>query len=214
MTGKLASLRTMLILVLALSLAGCSSSVLQPIPPSDDTGENSPGGDDPVDPALSGPEILVIEEEQPVRYTKLRMEPVDEIGTTPGTRELHVSAVIDGTVGGSLQCGRFLLSIPAGAFEGEGTISMTMPDSTVMVVDIEIEPEGLNNFNEQVKLCLLTDGTQLDEQDLQIYWWDPDQTEWKALGCSSDLSEVTGTTEGILTHLNHFSRYSGGKAGW
>ena len=215
-------LRPVLILALALSLAGCGNSVLGPDPTSGNTGENAPdpggsdpGGSDPVDPPLAGPEILVIESEQPVRYTKFQqVEPVEEPVTTPGPRQLHVEAVIDGAVGGRLQCGRFLLSIPAGAFEGEGTVSMTMPDETVMVVDIEISPATLNNFNEQVQLCLLTDGTTLNEDDLQIYWWDPDRTEWKALGCSTDLSAITGTTEGILTPLSHFSRYSGGKAGW
>ena len=202
-------LRPVLILVLALSLAGCGNSVLGPDPTSGNTGENAP---DPVAP-LEGPEILVIESEQPVRYTKVQAEPAEE-PATPGPRSLHVETVIDGAVGGRLQCGRFLLSIPAGAFEGEGKVSMTMPDETVMVVDIEIEPATLNDFNEQVQLCLLTDGTTLNEDDLQIYWWDPDRTEWKALGCSSDLTAIDGTTEGILTHLSHFSRYSGGKAGW
>jgi len=215
-------LRPVLILVLALSLAGCGNSVLGPDPTSGNTGENAPSGNDPIesDPVapLEGPEILVIEEAQPVRYTKYQLEPIEDPAIEPvGSRELHVEAVIDGAVGGQLQCGRFLLSIPAGAFEGEGKVSMTMPDSTVMVVDIEIEPATLNNFNEQVKLALLTDNTGLVADDLTIYWWDPDKTEWKALGCDRDLSDdvsITGTTEGILTNLSHFSRYSGGKAGW
>jgi hypothetical protein len=201
-------LGTTVLLVLALVVAGCGDSLQGPAPPGGDTGGTDPVGSEP----LAGPEILTIAEDQTVRYQRLAAEPVDE---TP--RSVHVSAVIDGAKGGSLRCGRFLLSVAAGAFEGEGTVSMSMPDSTVMVVDLEISPGELNDFKEPVKLCLLTDGTGLEEEDLQIYWWDPDREDWKALGCDKDLSDdtaITGTSEGLLTNLSHFSRYSGGKAGW
>jgi hypothetical protein len=201
-------LGTTVLLVLALVVAGCGDSLQGPAPPGGDTGGTDPVGSEP----LAGPEILTIAEDQTVRYQRLAAEPVDE---TP--RSVHVSAVMDGAKGGTLRCGRFLLSVPAGAFEGEGTVSMSMPDSTVMVVDLEISPGELNDFKEPVKLCLLTDGTDLEEEELQIYWWDPDREDWKALGCDKDLSDdtaVTGTSEGLLTHLSHFSRYSGGKAGW
>jgi len=133
------------------------------------------------------------------------------------SRAIQVSADIDGAVGGRLQCGRFLLSVPPGAFEGKGTVSMSMADETVMIVDVEISPVELNAFDIPVKLCLLTDGTNLSEEDLQIYWWDPAKSVWTAMGCDRDLSDdtaITGTTEGLLTNLSHFSRYSGGKAGW
>jgi hypothetical protein len=201
-------LGTTVLLVLALVVAGCGDSLQGPAPPGGDTGGTDPVGSEP----LAGPEILTIAEDQTVRYQRLAAEPVDE---TP--RSVHVSAVIDGAKGGSLRCGRFLLSVAAGAFEGEGTVSMSMPDSTVMVVDLEITPGELNDFKEPVKLCLLTDGTDLEEEELQIYWWDPDREDWKALGCDKDLSDdtaITGTSEGLLTNLSHFSRYSGGKAGW
>lgn len=201
-------LGTTVLLVLALSVAGCGDSLQGPAPPGGDTGGTDPVGSEP----LAGPEILTIAADQTVRYLRLAVEPVDE---TP--RSVHASAVLDGAEGGTLRCGRFLLSVPAGAFEGEGTVSMSMPDSTVMVVDLEITPGERNDFKEPVKLCLLTDGTGLEEEDLQIYWWDPEKADWKALGCDKDLSDdtaITGTSEGLLTHLSHFSRYSGGKAGW
>lgn len=206
-------LGTTVLLVLALAVAGCGDSLQGPAPPGGDTGGTDPVGSEP----LAGPEILTIAEDQTVRFLKLAVDLLDGV-TDPGTgRSIQVSAVVDGEAGGRLRCGRFLLAIPPGAFEGEGTVHMSMPDSTVMVVDLEITPAGLNDFDEPVKLCLLTDGTGLEEDDLQIYWWDPDREDWKALGCDRDLSDdetVTGTTEGLLTHLSHFSRYSGGKAGW
>ena len=201
-----------LILSLALSLAGCGDSVLGPDPPGGDTGGNDPGTE-----PLAGPEILMITETQSVRYVSLAAELIDGTGLLDTPRALHVSAEVDGEAGGRLRCGRFLLAVPPGAFEGTGTISMSMPDSTVMVVDLEIDPVDLNDFKAPVKLCLLTDGTRLTEDDLQIYWWDEKYSEWKGLGCDKDLSDdtaVTGTTEGLLTDLDHFSRYSGGKAGW
>ncbi|HET9250772.1 MAG TPA: hypothetical protein VFP58_01475 [Candidatus Eisenbacteria bacterium] len=196
-----------LIFVLALSLSGCGDSSLGPDRGSGNTGGNDPGAQ----PA--GPEILMITEDR-ARFVRLSSA---DGGNVETARALHVSAVVDGAVGGNLQCGRFLLSIPPGAFEGEGTISMSMPDSTVMVVDLEIDPVGLNDFKKPVKLCLLTEGTRLSTDDIQIYWWDEDYSEWKSLFCDKDLSDdttVIGASEGLLTDLDHFSRYSGGKAGW
>lgn len=197
-----------LLLVLALSLFGCGGSPVGPDPSGGDT-----GGGDPVSPPLEGPELLMITEDR-AQYVRFATADGGNIETA---RALHVSAVVDGAAGGRVQCGRFLLSIPPGAFEGEGTISMSMPDSTVMVVDLEIDPIELNDFKNKVKLCLLTDGTKLLSEDLQIYWWNDKYSEWKALGCDRDLSDdtaITGTAEGLLTELDHFSRYSGGKAGW
>ena len=206
------SLGTTLLLALALSLAGCSDSVLRPNPPADDTGGTDPGTE-----PLAGPEILMITEDLSVRFMKLTAELADETVPSAGGRSLLVSTPIDGDVGGRLECGRFLLSVPPGAFAGKGTISMYMPDTEVMVVDLEISPAELNDFKKPVKLALLTDGTRLDEDDLQIYWWDDYRSEWTGLGCDKDLSDdtaITGTSEGLLTDLDHFSRYSGGKAGW
>jgi hypothetical protein len=208
------SLGTTLLLILALSLAGCGDTVLGPgpNPPDGDTGGNDPGTE-----TLAGPEILMITEDLSVRFMRLAAEPLDEVVPSADGRSLLVSTPIDGDVGGRLECGRFLLSVPPGAFSGKGTISMYMPDTEVMVVDLEISPANLNDFKKPVKLCLLTDGTRLDEEDLQIYWWDDSKSEWTGLGCDKDLSDdtsVTGTSEGLLTDLDHFSRYSGGKAGW
>jgi predicted small lipoprotein YifL len=215
MTSARGLLRMILLLTLALSLAGCGDSLLGPNTPPENTGD--PGGNTGGNETQAGPEILMITEDQTVRFMKLAVQSVDETAEPATSRAIRVSAVIDGEAGGQLQCGRFLLAVPPGAFQGEGTVSMSMADETVMIVDVEISPAELNDFDVPVKLCLLTDGTGLAEEDLQIYWWDPDKSEWKAMGCDRDLSDdttITGTAEGLLTHLSHFSRYSGGKAGW
>jgi len=57
---------------------------------------------------------------------------------------------------------------------------------------------------------------------VSIYWYDPDNKTWVEMGCDKDLSDdpevqdpiLTTATRGLLTNLTHFSRYSGGKAGW
>ena len=209
MTSARGYLGSIFLLALALSISGCGGeSPLSPAPPS---GNNNGGA------ASDGPQILMITEDQTVRYVKLAANLVDGTGAAATSRAIHVSAVIDGDVGGRLRCGRFLLAVPPGTFEGEGTISMSMPDSTLMVVDLEISPGELNDFKEDVQLCLLTDGTRLTEGDLEIYWWNAKVSTWEATGCNKDLSDdamATATDQGILTHLTHFSRYSGGKAGW
>ena len=205
MTSSRGTWQAVLVLGLAIAISGCGESLTNPAPPPAGTG-----------PQPDGPEILMITD-QSVRYVKLAAEQVDGTGAAGTSRAIHVSAVIDGDVGGRLRCGRFLLAVPPGAFEGEGTISMSMPDSTIMVVDLEIDPAELNDFKQDVKLCMLTDGTRLSSDDLQIYWWNPKYSEWKAIQCDRDLTDdtsITGTTEGLLSHLTHFSRYSGGKAGW
>lgn len=205
MRNGLTSLRTALFLGLVLSITGCGNTVVGP----DGGSDAGTGGEPP-----PGPEILVITEDHSVRYVRQIGEGAS---VPPSGRALHAAAVIDGAAGGRLQCGRFLLLVPPGAFEGAGTIHMSMADSTVMVVDLEIDPVDLNEFKEPVKLCLLTDGTIVQVEDVQIYWWDPKYEEWKAMDCDRDLTEeesITGTLEGLLTHLSHFSRYSGGKAGW
>lgn len=205
MTSARGTWQAVLVLSLAIAIAGCGESLTNPAPP--------PAG---TEAEQDGPEILMITD-QSVRYVKLAAEQVDGTGAAGTSRAIHVSAVLDGDVGGRLRCGRFLLAVPPGAFQGEGTISMSMPDSTIMVVDLEIDPAELNDFKQDVKLCLITDGTRLSSDDLQIYWWNPKYSEWKAMNCDRDLSDdtsITGTTEGLLSHLTHFSRYSGGKAGW
>ena len=121
-----------------------------------------------------------------------------------------------------MQCGRFRLAVPPGAFPGKGTISMTMEDSTVMVVDVEITPTDLNDFTVPVSLALDTSGADVTTDTVSIYWYDPENKTWVEMSCDKDLSDdpevqdpiLTTETRGLLTNLSHFSRYSGGKAGW
>jgi hypothetical protein len=51
---------------------------------------------------------------------------------------LSASVEIDGSQGGELTVGRFQVVIPAGSFEGTSTVSITVPDQTVVSCELEI----------------------------------------------------------------------------
>jgi hypothetical protein len=203
-------LRVGLLAFLVLGIWGCTDS---PLSPSSDAGTPTA--------TPSGPELLAVGADGSTEWTPVTSLLKLDLNhlLPPGSRALQVCADVDGASGGRIRCGRFVLSIPAGAFDGRGKICMSMPDSTVMVVDLNIDPVQLNGFRQPVKLCLITDDTNVDETDVTIYWYDPASVSWKAMACDRDLSNDLDVTagaysKGVLTLLGHFSRYSGGKAGW
>lgn len=203
---------------------GCGTSPVEPDPVT----SGDPGGGDPA-PAPTGPEILVINPDGSVSYTR----PPDESGSSAAgalrgavlpaaDRSLKQSAVMDGAVGGKLRCGRFVLLVPDSAFAGTGTVTMSMPDSTIMIVDLSIEPADLNGFQKPIDLAITTTDVSVTPDSLQIYYYNPDSKEWTSLACDTALEndprlveeqQVT-VTRGLLTPLEHFSKYSAGKAGW
>jgi hypothetical protein len=178
----------------------------------------------------AGPSVLVVDDDGAVTYRQA--EVLDPRGHDPGDqpRALSVHETVEGRAGGWLQCGRFLLAIPAGAFEGTGTITMTMPDSTAMVVDLTIAPEELNHFAAPILLSLKTTDAQVLPDSLAIYWFDPAMSKWVdmpteknltaakdclySLSSGSDTGPLSSSDSGLSASLTHFSKYSAGKAGW
>jgi hypothetical protein len=121
---------------------------------------------------------------------------------------LSSSAGINGLVGGSVTCGRFRVRLPAGAFSGVGTVTMTVADTGTAVVALSISPSNLNNF--KIPAALSYDPTGLGLTDpVVIYWYDTQRKVWVSLATSVDLA--TGLPTVLLTH---FSSYGAGKAGW
>ncbi len=173
----------------------------------------------------AGPPVLVVDGNGAVTYRQ-----ADVLDTGDHPRALTASGTVEGRAGGWLQCGRFLLAIPAGAFDGTGTITMTMPDSTSMVVDLAIAPDSLNRFAVPVVLSLKTTDAQVLPDSLAIYWYDPGVSKWvdmpteksltSATDCLTSLNGGTGSgplsanDSGVSASLTHFSKYSAGKAGW
>jgi hypothetical protein len=175
--------------------------------------------------ADAGPPVLVVDDDGAVHYRQAEvLEPRDH------PRALTTSGTVEGQAGGWLQCGRFLLAIPAGAFDGTGTITMAMPDSTAMVVELTIAPEALNHFAAPVLLSLKTTDAQVPPDSLAIYWYDPAVSKWvgtpteKSLASATDclltlnggigVAPLSSNDSGVSASLTHFSKYSAGKAGW
>jgi hypothetical protein len=203
---------------------GCGTA---PVGPDPSTGGGL-GGGDPA-PAPTGPEVLVVNPDGSVSYTR---PPADSSGASaagavlvepvPIDRKLSQSVMMDGDVGGKMRCGRFVLLVPAGAFTGTGTVTMSMADSTVMIVDLAIEPADLNGFQKPIDLAITTTDISVSPESLQIYYYNPDSKEWLSLSCDTAVEDdprlmeegVVTVTRGLLTPLMHFSKYSAGKAGW
>lgn len=210
-------------LLLAL-VTGCGTSPVEPDPAS----SGGLGGGNPA-PAPTGPEVLVVNPDGSVSYTR----PPANGGGAPAAgaptmevlpvadRKLSRSAVVDGSVGSKMRCGRFVLLLPAGAFDGSGTVTMSMADSTVMILDLAISPADLNGFQKPIDLAITTTDLSVSPDSLQIYYYNPESKEWLSLSCDHTVEddprlveEALTTTRGLLTPLFHFSKYSAGKAGW
>lgn len=210
---------TLLLTVLAV-FAGCSESLLGPPPLS------GGGGGGPVNPAPHGPDILVVHPDGTTSWTQPPLEWTPNMtGTVPGevpAQRASAWKLVDGDDGADVQCGRFFLSIPPGAFQGSGMVTMSTLDSTIMICDVEIHPEGLNRFTKPVRLSMSTTGANCGTDSLTMYWYDPVARDWVDLGADKDLSDnpecagapYPANMTGIGTSLGHFSRYGGGKAGW
>lgn len=193
-----------------LILTGCNGAFTLPLAPG--------RYEAPFEPAPAGPEILVIEPSTTTTY-RAAMDSTVAIDTLVD-RSLTVTGTIDGKYGGRLRCGRFVLVVPPGAWGGKGNVTMSMPDSTVMLADLGIYPTTLNAFTVPVELCLVTEGISVSVDNLAMYWWDPAANTWRAQTCDKNLTDnpelIVGETytNGMVIQLQHFSRYSGGKAGW
>lgn len=203
---------------LLFALGGCGAAPTAP--PS--------GGDAPA--VAQGPEVLKVHADgttsfvpmTAVRYAPTPLPGGSELVFDP-SRRLTVTAEIDGALGGRLVCGSYVLTFPAGVFVGIGAVTMTMPDSTIMLCDLDVLPAELNEFLKPVDLALHTTGTNADLDSLQMYWWDEVQATWVDMSCQkdTDLERVLDSelltldaAKGVRLELSHFSRYATGKAGW
>ena len=202
-------------------VVGCGTSPMAPDPAA---GGGTAGGPAP---APAGPKILIINADGSVSYTRPPASvslagSMAQADVRPSAdRALSQSAVMDGAVGGKMRCGRFVLLVPAGAFDGTGTVTMSMPDSTIMIVDLSIAPAELNGFKLPVDLAITTTDVSVTPDSLQLYYYNPESNEWLSLACDTAVQDdprlvedVLTTTRGLLTPLEHFSKYSAGKAGW
>jgi hypothetical protein len=185
-----------------LALGGCSQSPLGPV-------GSAPGGGGT---RTSAPPLVAISADGTMDYVTA---PADSVVDTlmlvaPQPTRVVQTVTIDGDRGGEMRAGRFSLKIPAGAYKGVAEISMTMPDSTVMVCDLAISPVSLNNFKVPVELSADLSSTNMtDASGCTNYWYDPTRRLWVSLASKSRCSGSL-----VTSSLNHFSTYGSGKAGW
>jgi len=187
-----------------LALAGCSQS---PLAPGEDTSIAATS-------SSLAPPIVSFGADGTVGYVPA------PIGFPTGTSTVHLatalptavaaSASIDGNKGGTVRAGRFSVKVPSGAYAGLATVTVSMPDSTVMICDLSISPMSANKFKVPVQLTAdLSDPTLTDATGYTNYWFDPSRQLWLSLASKSRCS---GTL--VTTSLDHFSTYASGKAGW
>lgn len=131
------------------------------------------------------------------------------LDTSPGSGE----AMIDGAIGGTLQVGRFTLTVPPGAFAGTATVSIFIPDQSVVHCQLGISPASANGFAVPVTLRSDCSGTiVLDPAQLAELWFDEAAQVWRQVpGANVDIVNTD-----VIAPLHHFSDYGvvDGKAGW
>lgn len=142
---------------------------------------------------------------------------VGTVGTVVGGLVNLVVRTLDivGSVGGTLLNGRFRVDVPAGAIDGNATISIATAGSQSPECDLGITPADRNHFAVPVTLtinCPNVPATTL--RTYVVLWWNPATSAWEAVpGSTVDLDKRT-----VSAPLQHFSRYTvgtaDGKAGW
>lgn len=117
-----------------------------------------------------------------------------------------VEVVLTGE-GGTLESGRFTLTVPPNALDYDAAYTMTY--KTIGAVQVDLGPHGAE-FDVPVTLTVDLGGTNLaGDDDVTLFWWDEASGTWVDVGGVWDPASNTLTTE-----LEHFSRYRPGRAGW
>ena len=126
-------------------------------------------------------------------------------------RVLHIV----GSIGGSLSNGRWQVDIPAGAVNGDGTVTLATASSSSPDCQLGITPSTLNGFSKPVTLTANCSGVSSTVLSTYvIYWYNPNTKVWEEVaGSKVDLARKV-----VTAPLMHFSQYavgpSGGRAGW
>lgn len=116
---------------------------------------------------------------------------------------------VDGDKGGVVDGGWFRVEVPEGAFAGWATITVTQPDPTRLMCELEITPASANQF--KVPVLLIAKVTDLRAADDEMLWFDEGAGVWRRIASTSGA----GNTE-VVAPLIHFSSYGviKGRAGW
>jgi hypothetical protein len=147
-------------------------------------------------------------------------EPASLLSSVGGVLNTLVGLIVRtlnliGSIGGSLSNGRWRITIPAGAVDGNATVSLGVPNLTSPDCALEISPSDKNHFSTAATLtvdCSNVMSSQL--ASYVIYWYNPSTKQWVELSGS----KVNLTNKTVSVQIFHFSQYSvgptGGRAGW
>lgn len=78
---------------------------------------------------------------------------------TGGAQSFH----LDGAAGGTFTFGRYRLEFPPGAVRGDGVVTISVPDPSVVGCDLSISPPSLNGFDRPVLLTVKCHQTDLSD---------------------------------------------------
>ena len=119
-----------------------------------------------------------------------------------------------GSLGGALTNGRWRVTIPAGAVDGNATVQLGIENLTSPTCQLEISPADKNHFSVPATLTVDCRGVPTDQlRNYVIFWRDPATGQWVPVqGSKVDLVART-----VSAPLQHFSKYAvgnGTQAGW
>jgi hypothetical protein len=118
--------------------------------------------------------------------------------------------VVNGAVGALVSRGTWTVQIPAGAFEGTATVTMTTTSSNPNVCEFQISPATKNGF---AKPAVLTSRIPLgmSVSTACIEWYNPQTGTWDPVPGSA----VNAQTRTVSAPVWHFSQYRvDGRSGW
>ena len=128
----------------------------------------------------------------------------------PSSGPASISLNLDGPTGGTVTLGAFSVYFPPKAVKGPYTVTMTIPDPTLLACDLSIAPGAANKFGKPVTLTFNYVGTDATAP-LTAIWYNPSSGLWESIGGTDSPTTLTYSVQ-----LSHFSQYalSGGRAGW
>jgi hypothetical protein len=134
------------------------------------------------------------------------------------TASLSGSDTINGLLGGSLTVGRFKVRVPPGAYIGKATITIVVPDRSVLQANLEISPASANRFLVPVVLETNVTGATVSGSIVSNLLLLNTITRNESTGAWQLLPNVSVNVLNRTTYtpLFHFSKYGivYGKGGW
>ena len=109
--------------------------------------------------------------------------------------------------GGSFTFGRYTVQFPPGAVSGDGRVTISVPDGTVIGCDLSIDPPALNNFVQLATLTIDMHKTNVKHSNLgTLQVWLAQTDGWVDEGGTFDVQGWS-----ISEQIPHFSVR---RAGW